>query len=89
MPSTPHLVCCDGIIYNVSFEISPIPIIKTCKIFFYYELSLRMEGDSEGEGTDSECEWPSAVLDHGRAMQMAIKHHEARKRVVAEWVNGV
>src|SRR6266436_7776465 len=39
----------------------------------YYELPLRMEGDSDDEGTDSELEWPSAALDRGRAMQMAIK----------------
>ncbi|KAI0277530.1 hypothetical protein BGY98DRAFT_979374 [Russula aff. rugulosa BPL654] len=48
-------------------------------------LSLKMEGDSEDEGTDSECEWPSAALDCGRAMEMAIEDREARKRVVAEW----
>jgi hypothetical protein len=48
-----------------------------------------MEGDSEDEGTDSECEWPSAALDRGRAMQMAIEHREERTRVVAEWVHGV
>jgi hypothetical protein len=45
-----------------------------------------MEGDSDDEGTDSECEWPSAVLDRGRAMQMAIEDREDRQRSVAEWV---
>jgi len=52
----------------------------------YCELPLRMEGDSDDEGTDSECEWPSAVLDRGRAMQMAIEDREDRQRSVAEWV---
>jgi len=46
-----------------------------------------MEGDSDDEGTDSEHEWPSAALDRGRAMQMAIEHREARQRFVAEWVS--
>jgi hypothetical protein len=48
-----------------------------------------MEEDSEDEGTDNECEWPSAALDRGRAMQMAVEDREARKRVVAGWVTGV
>ena len=50
-----------------------------------------MEGDSEDEdeGTDSECEWPSATLDRGRAMQMAVEDREVLKRVAAEWVTGV
>jgi hypothetical protein len=62
---------------------------KNLQNISYYELPLRMEGDSEDEGTDSECEWPSVALDRGRAMQMAIEDREARKRVVAEWVTGV
>jgi len=48
-----------------------------------------MEGDSEDEGTDSECEWPSATLDRGRAMQIAVEDREVLKSVVAEWVTGV
>jgi hypothetical protein len=51
----------------------------------YCELPLSMEGDSDDEGTDSEYEWPSAALDRGRAMRMAIEHHEERQRFVAEW----
>jgi hypothetical protein len=51
-----------------------------------YELPLRMEGDSDDEGTDSDYEWPSAVLDRGRAMQTAIEDGEERQRSVAEWV---
>jgi hypothetical protein len=49
-------------------------------------LPLRMEGDSDDEGTDSECEWPSAVLDRGRALQTTIEDVEERQRSVAEWV---
>jgi hypothetical protein len=52
----------------------------------YCELPLAMEGDSDDEGTDSEYEWPSAALDRGRAMQMAIEHCEERQRFVSEWV---
>ena len=48
-----------------------------------------MEGDSDGEGTDSEFEWPSAGLDRGRAMRAAIEGHEERQRFVAEWATGV
>jgi hypothetical protein len=45
-----------------------------------------MEGDSEDEGTDDDYEWPSAALDHGRAVQMTIEDGEERQRSVAEWV---
>src|SRR5260221_2423371 len=46
---------------------------------WHYELPLAMEGDSDNElneGTDSEFEWPTAALDRGRAMQMAIEDRE-------------
>ena len=55
----------------------------------YYELPLRMEGDSDDEGTDSEFEWPSALFDRGRAMQAAMKQNEERHRSVAEWAIAV
>ena len=45
-----------------------------------------MEGDSDDEGTDSEHAWPSAALDRGRAMQMAIEDREECQRFVADWV---
>ena len=48
-----------------------------------------MEGDSDDEGTDIEYEWPSAALDRGRAMQMAIEDRKERQRSVAEWVSTV
>jgi hypothetical protein len=55
----------------------------------HYESPLQMEGDSDDEGTDSECDWPSAPFDQGRAMQMAIGHDEERQRSVEEWVTAV
>ncbi|KAF8497552.1 hypothetical protein F5888DRAFT_1613509 [Russula emetica] len=51
----------------------------------HYELPLRMKGDSD-EGTDSEYEWPSAALDRGRAMKVAIEHHQENQRLVEDWV---
>ena len=58
---------------------------KNLQNIHYHELPLRMEGDSDDEGTDSEYEWPSAVFDRGRAMQMDIAEHEERQRLIAEW----
>ncbi|KAK2460134.1 hypothetical protein APHAL10511_007813 [Amanita phalloides] len=52
----------------------------------YYELPLRMEGDSDDEGTDSEFEWPSAVLDRGRAMRAEIERLEEHQKFVENWV---
>jgi hypothetical protein len=56
---------------------------------YYCELPLRMEGDSDDEGTDSEYEWPSAALDRGRAMEAEDKQHEERQRLVGEWVTAL
>ena len=47
------------------------------------------ESDDEDEGTDSECEWPSAALDRMRALQMEIKERQERRKEVAEWVKGL
>jgi hypothetical protein len=58
---------------------------KNLQNIHYCELALRMEGDSDDEGTDSECEWPSAILDRGRAMQMDIAEDEEHQRLTAEW----
>lgn len=52
----------------------------------YPELPLRMEGDSDDEGTDSEAEWPSKALDCGRALQAEEEHSEQRERFVADWI---
>jgi len=55
----------------------------------YMELPLRMEGDSDDEGTDDEFEWPSAVFDRGRYVQARIEHDEERQRFVADWTKGL
>jgi hypothetical protein len=52
----------------------------------YYELPLRMEGDSDDEGTENEHGWPSAALDRGRAIQMESEDREECQRLVSEWV---
>jgi len=56
---------------------------------YYMELRLRMEGDSDDEGTDSEFEWPSAVFDRGRHMQAMVEHENERQRFVADWTKGL
>ncbi len=48
-----------------------------------------MEGDSDNEGTDSDFEWPSALLDRGRAMQANIEHNEERHTYIEEWATQV
>ena len=48
-----------------------------------------MEGDSDDEDMDGEYDWPSAILDRGRAMEAAIEQHEEGQRSVAEWVAAV
>jgi len=62
---------------------------KSIKNIYYPENPLQMEGDSDDEGTDSDFEWPSAALDRGRAMQVAVKECEERQRLVEEWVTSV
>ena len=44
-----------------------------------------MDSDYD-ERTDSGHVWPSAALDRGRAMQMAIERRVERRRAVTEWV---
>jgi len=48
-----------------------------------------MEGDSDGEGTDSEFEWPSAPFDRGRYVQAMIEQDKERQRFVADWMKGI
>ncbi|KAJ6544594.1 hypothetical protein DFH09DRAFT_1173006 [Mycena vulgaris] len=48
------------------------------------ELPLRMEGDSDDDGTDSEAEWPSLGLDLGRDVENSF---EERHRAVAKWIS--
>jgi hypothetical protein len=56
---------------------------------YYMELPLRMEGDSDNEGTDPELEWPSAPFDRGRYVQARIEGHEERQRLVPDWIRAV
>ncbi|KAF8965637.1 hypothetical protein BDZ97DRAFT_1904020 [Flammula alnicola] len=55
----------------------------------FWELPLRMEGDSDDDGTDSDAEWPSAALDRGRAVQASIEDNEHRHRVITDWIGTV
>ncbi|KAJ7655123.1 hypothetical protein DFH06DRAFT_1201664, partial [Mycena polygramma] len=52
----------------------------------YPELPVRMEDDSGSEGdTDSDADWPSASLDHGRALQHAQEQEIERHEAITEW----
>jgi len=51
------------------------------------ELPLRMEGDSDDDGTDSEAEWPSKGLDLGRVVENSLEEREERNRAVATWIS--
>ncbi|KAJ7132206.1 hypothetical protein C8R44DRAFT_612100 [Mycena epipterygia] len=62
---------------------------KTLPNIKYSELPLRMEGDSDDDGTDSEAEWPSAALDRGRAVQASIEANEHRHKDIADWIKTV
>ncbi|KAJ7433000.1 hypothetical protein FB451DRAFT_1064958 [Mycena latifolia] len=52
----------------------------------YPELPVRLEGDSDDEGTDSEADWPSAALDRGRALLTAQEDVRERRSAVTDWV---
>ena len=51
------------------------------------ELPLRMEGDSDDDGTDSEAEWPSKGLDLGRVVENSLEEREERHQAVATWIS--
>ena len=53
----------------------------------FSELPLRMEGDSNDDGTDSEAEWPSKGLDLGRVVENSSKEREECHRAVATWIS--
>ncbi|KAJ7103055.1 hypothetical protein B0H15DRAFT_767410 [Mycena belliarum] len=53
----------------------------------YPELPIKMEGDSDNEGTDSEAEWPSMALDLGRAAEISLEEHAERQQAVTDWVS--
>ena len=56
----------------------------------FWELPLRMEGDSDedsdDDGTDSNPEWPSAALNRGRSVQASIENNGIRHKVIADWI---
>ncbi|KIM44440.1 hypothetical protein M413DRAFT_431451 [Hebeloma cylindrosporum] len=58
---------------------------KNLENIMFSELPLRMEGDSDDDGTDSEMEWPSKGLDLGRVVENSIEEREERHRTVAAW----
>ncbi|KAJ7911576.1 hypothetical protein B0H13DRAFT_1614421, partial [Mycena leptocephala] len=53
----------------------------------FSELPLRMEEDSDDDGTDSEAEWPSLGLDLGRDVENSLEEHEEHHRAVAKWIS--
>ncbi|KAJ7485174.1 hypothetical protein B0H11DRAFT_2279429 [Mycena galericulata] len=53
----------------------------------FFELPLRMEGDSDDDGTDSDLEWPSLGLDLGREFQNNLEEREERHQAVAKWIS--
>jgi len=55
----------------------------------FSELPLRMEGDSDDDGTDSELEWPSMAFDLGRVVENGLEEREERRRSVATWISTV
>jgi len=54
---------------------------------FFFELPLRMEGDSDDDGTGSEVEWPSIALDLGRNVENSLKECEEHNQAVAKWIS--
>ena len=53
----------------------------------FSELPLRMEGDSDDEGTDSEAEWPSKALDLGRDTNCSLEENEERRQAIVNWIS--
>ncbi|KDR68408.1 hypothetical protein GALMADRAFT_1044290 [Galerina marginata CBS 339.88] len=53
------------------------------------ELPLRMDGDSDDDGTDSWAEWPSdpLALDLGSVVENGLEEREERHRAVATWIS--
>ncbi|KAF9048270.1 hypothetical protein BDZ89DRAFT_1057849 [Hymenopellis radicata] len=60
---------------------------KNLPNIYYSELPLRMEGDSDDDGTDSEADWPSKALDLGRDVENSLEEREERHRAVAKWIS--
>ncbi|KAF9048271.1 hypothetical protein BDZ89DRAFT_1057850 [Hymenopellis radicata] len=60
---------------------------KNLPNIYYSELPLRMKGDSDDDGTDSEADWPSKALDLGRDVENSLEEREERHRAVAKWIS--
>ena len=60
---------------------------KNLENIYFSELPLRMEGDSDDDGTDSELEWPSMAFDLGRVVENSLEEHEERHQEVATWIS--
>ncbi|KDR79493.1 hypothetical protein GALMADRAFT_137314 [Galerina marginata CBS 339.88] len=60
---------------------------KNLENIYLPELPLRMKGDSDYEGTDSEAEWPSKVLDLGRVVENDLEEREERHQAVESWIS--
>ena len=54
---------------------------------FFFELPLRMKGDSDYDGMGGEVEWPSMALDLGRSVENSLEESEERHQAVAEWIS--
>ncbi|KAJ7103054.1 hypothetical protein B0H15DRAFT_191074 [Mycena belliarum] len=52
----------------------------------YSEMPIKMEGDSDDEGTDSEAEWPSKGFDLGRQVEDSLAEREERRHATAQWI---
>jgi hypothetical protein len=55
----------------------------------YHKLDLRMEDDSDNNGSDNEADWPSKIFDSGRAADAMEQEYRARMDGVARWNEGV
>ena len=60
---------------------------KNLQNITFYELPLRMEGDSDDDGTDSEAGWPSMGLDLGRVVENSLEEREECHRAVVTWIS--
>lgn len=55
----------------------------------FHELPLRMEGDSDDDGTDSELQWPSMAFDLGRNVEQSLKESAESHQAVQNWIDSL
>jgi hypothetical protein len=80
-PTTRLLVFSVGIICNASKF--GTDAYKTFGNIRHHSLSLRLEGDSDSEGTDHDATWPTARIDQPRWV-VQDEEEERNKQEVAE-----